>query len=47
MVTLSFIESLTLIEMLIFGFIGSNFTIAGAFMVQCGVRKFSAASPKN
>ena len=44
MFELGFVESLTLVEMLIIGFIGSNFTLAGAFLVQCGVRRLGADS---
>jgi hypothetical protein len=42
MVVLEFFGSLTLVEMMLFGFIGSNMALVGTFLVQHGVKKATA-----
>lgn len=43
---LSLIESLTMVELLIMGFIAANTLLSGAFVVQRGVEKYAAARGK-
>ena len=43
MVVLEFFGSLSLVEILIFGFIGANMALTGTFMIQRGVRRLAEA----
>ncbi len=43
MVVLEFFGSLSLVEILIFGFIGANMTLTGTFLIQRGVKRVVAA----
>jgi hypothetical protein len=40
------VGSLSLIEVLIYSFIGANAFLLGAFLIQCGVKKLAAARAK-
>jgi hypothetical protein len=44
MVALNIFEGLTLVEMMLFGFIGANMALVGTFLVQHGVKKATAKS---
>ena len=43
---LSLVEGLSLVELLIMGFIAANMLLSGAYLVQRGVEKYAAARGK-
>ena len=43
MTLLNLIENMSLVELLICGFIGGNMFLSGSFLIQCGVKRYSTA----